>query len=108
MALMNGRNVNTNTDAVVSTVPLNSTTSVVIAAANPDRTFFHVNSDGSGDKDCWIRLYASSVDNLKQGFYLYETDKGINSWEMPPDNIYTGEISAIAEATPVTLNITEY
>lgn len=108
MALNRGRSINDNDTAEVNTYSLNSSTSTVIATANTERIFFHVNTDGSNDKDCWIRLYASSTDNTKQGIYLFEKEKGVNSWTMSADNIYTGEISAIAENTPVTLHVTEY
>ena len=103
-----GRNRNTNDTATVTTgFTLNSTTSTVISAANINRLMFHVNSDFS-DKACWIRLYASSDDNLKRGVFLHEKEKGVTHWDMPIDNIYTGEISAIAEEGAPIVYVTEY
>lgn len=103
-----GRNVNENDTAAVTTIVLNATTSTVIAAANPDRIFFHVNSGIEPDKACWVKLHAASVNDDKDGIILHEAGKGDNAWEMPPDNVYPGEISAIAEAIPCTVYVTEY
>jgi len=99
-----GRNRNMNDIAVsIAGVTINSSTSVLIAAANPNRIYFHVNNDSS-PKDSWIKLQPSSTDNDKKGIFL----SGSSSWEMQPDNIYTGEISAIRNKTTSTLYIKEY
>jgi len=104
-----GRNINRNDTADVKAgVALNSSTSVKIADANPDRIFFHVNNGVEPDKACWIKLHAEDEDDDKHGILVHEIGKGIGHWEMPPDNIYTGEISAIAEDTPCTVYVTEY
>ena len=108
MTLKTERTRNTNDVAIVSVgVTLNTATSVIIAAANPNRVFFHVNSDFP-DKACWIKLQAATVDNVKKGIFLNEKEKGITQWEMPSDNIYTGEISAIAEDGNPIAYVTEF
>ncbi len=108
MSRLTGRSKNTNdTAVVVAGITLNSSTTVVIAAANPDRLFFHVHSNFP-EKACWIKLQAASVDNVQKGIFLNEKEKGETSWEMPPDNVYTGEISAIADDGAPMVYVTEY
>jgi len=108
MTLKRGRTFNTNDEATVTAIVLNDTTSTMISSANVNRVFFHVNNGVEPDKACWIKLHAASVDNLKHGITIHEGQKGTGHWEMPADNIYTGEISAIADATPCTVYVTEY
>ncbi|MEE8289577.1 MAG: hypothetical protein V3R25_09210 [Nitrosomonadaceae bacterium] len=108
MTKITGRNKSTSDEADVGTgVTLNSTTSVVIAAANADRTFFHVDGNFS-EKASWIKLQAASIDDDKKGIWLNEKEKGGTSWTMPVDNIYTGEISGIADSGSPILYVTEY
>jgi len=108
MTFVIGRNTNRNdTASVPAGIILNATTSTVIAAANADRMFFHVDNNFS-DKAVWIKLQAASVDNDDKGIFLNEKEKGVTKWEMPPDNIYTGEISAIADDGNPTVYVTEY
>ena len=99
-----GRNRNTNDTAEISDgIPINQNTSTVIAPANPERSFIHINNDGE-NKESWIKLQAASIDNDMKGIFL----KGRSDWQMPMDNIYTGEISAIGAVGTSTLYITEY
>ena len=108
MAKTIGRTRNTTDIADVKDgVTLNSTTSTVIAEANPDRIFFFVDSNFS-DKASWVKLQAASVDDNKKGIFLHEKEKGKNDWKMPPDTIYTGEICAIADSGSPVLYVTEY
>ncbi len=108
MAKRIGRNINTDDEATVSSgITLNSTTSTVISVADPNRLFFFVDNNFS-DKASWIKLQAASVDNDKKGIFLNEKEKGKTSWAMPPDNIYTGEISAIADSGNPIIYVTEY
>ena len=108
MTLLVARNRNTNdTATVASGVTLNATTSTVIAVANPDRMYFYADNNFS-DKACFIKLQAASVDNDKKGIFLNEKEKGDTRWKMSPDNIYTGEISAIADSGSPTVFVTEY
>jgi len=108
MTLKIGRNKNENDESTISGgTTLNSSTSSVIAVANPDRIYFSVNSNFS-DKACWIKLQSATTDNDKKGIFLNEKEKGITMWEMPVDNIYTGEISAIADSGSPVVFVTEY
>lgn len=108
MPLKKGRNINSNDVAYISDpIELSKDISTVIAVANPDRIFFHVtNSDSK--KAAWVKLQPAIVDNEKKGIFLNKKDKPELSWTMPSDNIYTGEISAIADADDSTLHVTEY
>ena len=106
-----GRNRNTNdTDAISDAITLNSLVSVKIAGANPNRTFIRIDSALSV-RACWIKLQAASVDNDKKGILLNSQNPNSNqqiAWEMAFDNIYTGEICAIAESGAPSVHVTEY
>ncbi len=103
-----GRSRNVSDTAKLSpAIPLNSLTSTKIADANEDRIFFQVENNFS-EKQVWIKLQAASVDDEKKGIFLHKNVQGIGSWEMTPDNFYTGEISAIAEDGNPLVYITEY
>ena len=103
-----GRNRNTNDEAdVPDPIVLNITTSVVIAAANPKRTFIRIDND-SNDHGVWVKLQAASVDNTMKGIYLSKKQFGVTFWEMGFDNIYTGEICAVSETGTPQVYITEY
>lgn len=108
MAFKIERNINTNdTAAVNSGVTLNANTSVKIADANPDRIYLYITNDGATDA-VWIKLQATGDDNDKKGIYLNKKGTSPNIWEMPTDNIYTGEICAIADANTPIAYVTEY
>lgn len=99
---------NTNDTAVIGdAIALNINTSVKIADANPDRIFFYASNDGATEA-VWIKLQATGVDNDMKGIYLNKKGTSPNVWEMPPDNIYTGEICAIADANTPDVYVTEY
>ncbi len=113
-----GRNTNV-TDAadVKDPIVVNNTTSIVLAAANPERIFFHVSLGTALDNaGVFIKLQPASTDNDAKGITVGIVTMGaINvwdlEWEMPPDNIYTGEISAIGALTntsDVNIFVTEY
>jgi len=111
MTMHRGRNFNTNDVAAVTSVDLNSTTATKIADVNADRLTFHVNSNDENNA-VWIKLQAASVDNDKKGIFLARNiaaaGPGRSLYDMPTDNVYTGEISAISEAGTPTVYITEY
>ncbi len=108
MVIRIDRNRNTNDAAAVSTpIVLDAITSTTIAVANDERIFFQVNND-SANKEVWIKLQAASVDNDKKGIFLNKKGVAPASWEMPTDNIYSGEISAIADSGVSTVYVTEY
>ena len=102
-----GRNRNSNDEADTNSFLLNPTVAIIIQAANDDRMYFTVNNNAVG-KGVWIRLYPAAQDNIKHGIYLSEKEKDGNFWEMPADNVYTGEISAIANEVGSTVYTTEY
>lgn len=88
-------------------IPVTEHASIKIADANPDRQFFSVYTDAD-DLAVWIKLQPANADNDKKGI-LIETKPGTqNFWQMPSDNIYSGEISAIANFANVNLFTTEY
>lgn len=103
------RTRNTNDVAILPVgIVLNSTTSTTIRIENGRRIFFHVNNDAETVR-VWIKLQAASEDDEKKGILLRRfTDRGDHFWEMPTDNIYTGEISAISESGTPTVYVTEY
>lgn len=103
------RTRNTNTAALIPIgIALNSTTSTTIVSENERRIFFHVNNDAENVR-IWIKLQAASEDDDKKGITIRRfTDRGDHFWEMPTDNIYTGEISAIAESGTPIVYVTEY
>lgn len=110
MTLSIGRNRNSNDVADVKVgVELNSTTTTIIAAANPDRISFMVDNN-SNIKEAWIKLQPASTDDDKKGIFLARRvdASGETKWRMDPDNIYTGEISAIADSGSPLVYVTEY
>jgi len=103
MAKTIGRNTNTTDVATLSSaIALNSTTSVKVADALPDRINFTISNPEN--KDVWLKFQAASVDNDKKGIFVPKNA----FYEMPTDNIYTGEISAIAVSGTPSVYVTEY
>ena len=98
-----GRNLNTTDTATLgSAVALNSSTSIKLVDSLSDRIFFSLSN--TTNKDVWLKLQAANIDNDAKGIYV---PRG-GYWEMPADNIYTGEISAIAVSGTPSVYITEY
>ena len=115
MTIMIGRTSNKNDTATLSdAININATTSTKIADANDKRTCITICLEcGTGDACIYIKLQAASIDNDKKGIILFRvlSEDGSTAtltWEMKADNIYTGEISAIAEAGTHNLYVTEY
>jgi len=103
MALTIGRNTNTNDTAFVGGgITLNSSTTTTISTADANRIFFAVSTDSS--LAFWLKLQAASVDDDKDGLFM----PACAYWEMPTDNVYTGEISAIADSGSPKVYVTEY
>ena len=109
-----GRNVNSNDVATVTTYEINSVTATVISVSNPLRIAFSACLDSDiTSVDAFIRLYPAATDNIKRGEVLTRDTFGNSSlfrpsWTMTPDNIYTGEISAISLSGIVFIHVTEY
>jgi len=95
------RNENDTVD-ISSTIALNASTSTTITSSNTARIYFIFHNPSN--KNVWLKLQAASVDNDKKGIFV---EKG-GFWEMPPDNIYNGEISAIADVDAPGVYYTEY
>ena len=102
------RIVNTNDEAKIgSAITITSGVSVKIADANLNRIAFSVHTDGD-NQAVWIKLQPASIDNDKKGIWVEAKIGALNFWTMPSDNIYTGEISAIANGGNVNVFTTEY
>jgi hypothetical protein len=112
--VMIGRNTNTHDVATVTSVTVNSVTATTLAVANEKRIFFHVSLEpGVTNEDAFIRLYPAGTDDLSKGMVLSRDTFGNSNlfkpaWEMTPDNVYTGEISAISLNGTFNLLVTEY
>ena len=103
-----GRNRNVNETAVLSgPITINSSTSTVVVVANTNRIFLHI-SNNDNAIGFWLKLQAASVDDEMNGIFISSKVGSIPFWEMPADNIYTGEISAIAESGTFDIFVTEY
>lgn len=97
-----GRNVNHNPDAIVSSmISVGSVTSVTLAPANNTRIYLEITVR---KKDMWVKLQAASVDNIAKGISILRD----GSFEMTPDNMYTGEISGITDGGTAEIYVTEY
>lgn len=108
MTIRIDRNKNTNDTAAMSdAITLNSTTTTTIAAANPDRNYILIHNNSAATA-CWIKLQAASVDDDKKGIFIDKSVPVPSEWEMPVDNIYIGEISAISDSGSVDIFVTEY
>ena len=93
---------NKNKTATNSSVALNATTFTQLAAGNPNRLFFSVANDTS--VNVWVNLCtaADGVDNT--GIWL----PAGSIWQMSPDGVYTGEISAIAASGTPSVKVCYY
>lgn len=98
-----GRNINVNDTAILSSaIALNASTSVLVQAANTNRIFYAISNPEN--KDIWLKKQSAASDNDKKGIFV---PRG-GYWEMPADNIYTGEISAIAVSGTPNVYSVEY
>jgi len=98
---------NFNDEATVASVTLNSTTAVTVLAANQKRIYFDVNNDDSAN-GFWLRFYPASQDDIKHGIFITGKIGRRPFFEMKRDNIYTGEISAIAVTDAPTAYTTTF
>jgi len=98
-----GRNINTSDTAKLSAaVALNASTSTKIADAYATRIFFAITNNSN--KDIFLKLQVATLDNVSNGIVVYRK----SYWEMPVDNIYTGEVSAISDTGTPDVFVTEY
>ena len=113
MAKKIGSNRNVTDETTTATVTINSVTATTILAANADRMYARISLDsGSTNTECFVREYAAATDNNKAGEILVRITSGNDNLYKPmystmADNVYTGEISAIAVAGTFDLHIIE-
>ena len=95
---------NVNDTAIMSdAISLNNSTSVKLADINEDRMFITIHNKHNTAR-VWLKLQAASIDDDKKGIIISPDD----GWTMPVDNIYIGEISAIAASDSPDVYVTEY
>ena len=104
MARLAGRNINNNDVAVLTSVTLNSSTSTKVSDACSNGCRFSYTVENPSGQDVWIKFQAASVDNDKKGYFLAKR----SFRTMVVDNVYRGEVSAIAVSGTPTIFITEY
>ena len=93
MPLQIGKNRNTNDESNTSNFSLNVSTATKIKDAGGDFIFFSVTN--FSNREIWIKLQPAATDNLPNGI---EVPRNGGYWEMPADNVYIGEISAISDS----------
>ena len=114
MTLKQGRNINFNDVASVTTVTINSVTPTVIAVVNDKRICFSAFLEpGTVDVNAVIRYYPAAQDSTFQGYVLTRYTSGNNNLFRPDhkmdiDNPYYGEISAMSQNGTHNLYIIEY
>ncbi len=104
MAIRIEKTRNTNDEAVDvgASTALNSSTSTKIADSNSNRIFFSVSNNSN--KAIWLKLQPATTDNDHKGIYM----EPHSYWEMPVENTYIGEVSAISDSGTPTVYVTEY
>ena len=108
-----GSNRNFQDTTVTTTVGINSVTATTLLAPNPDRLWVRISMDsGITNEQAFVREYPAATDNLKKGEILMRDISSNHSLFKPcyytfTDNVYTGEISAIAVTGSFNLHITE-
>lgn len=90
MTFLRGRTFNTNDVAVVENeVEVTVNTAVTMLPANEKRLYVAITIL---DKDAFIRFMPASTDpSDRKGIFI----KKNTTYEMPTDNVYTGEVSII-------------
>ena len=89
MATVNSGRINSSDESVIQDYSIDAGVSTTIKTAGNDFIFWSVTNNSN--REIWIKLQAASVDNDAKGIRIQRNG---GYWEMPPDNIYTGEISA--------------
>lgn len=96
------------TATIGSSIVATSGAEVTLATSNPNRLFFGVSVDNDiypeQFQKVWIKLQSSGTDTINKGIMLSPG----GYWEMPVDNIYTGEISAMSQKKDINLYTNEY
>ena len=85
-----GRNINVDDTAIVnSMVETTDNNALTVLDANPDRLYVAISIKG---QDAFIRFIPAATDTSERKGIFIKKD---NTYELPTDNIYTGEISVI-------------
>ena len=97
------RNFNVKSSATLSSGITVSTVSVIAKVANTDRRYLSISVTGN---DIFIKHQSASVDNDEKGEMLGNGD----TWRMPVEAIYDGEVSCIKDGVGpnATIFVTEY
>lgn len=96
------RNKNTNDTSVISLPEsVGDVLSVKILDANDDRMYIAITAR---NKDIWLKLQPAATDDLKIGIFVPKDA----TYELHPDIIYTGEISAISQNAIALVYATEF
>lgn len=85
-----GRNINVDSTATVTTMAVTTNNNALtVLSSNEDRLYVAISIR---DEDAFIRFIPSATDpSERKGIFI----KKDNTYELPTDNIYTGEISVI-------------
>ena len=97
------RNFNQKSSATLSADITVSTVSILAKSANTDRRYLSISVETN---DVFIKLQAVSVDDDEKGIAVGDGE----TWEMPTDAIYTGEVCAIKDGVgpDAIIHVTEY
>ena len=97
------RNFNQKSSATLSDGITVSTVSILAKSANTDRRYLSISVETN---DVFIKLQAVSVDDDEKGIAVGDGE----TWEMPTDAIYTGEVCAIKDGVgpDAIIHVTEY
>lgn len=103
--LLVGNNRSTNDTAFLSeAIAVDDVTTTTLRAATTnenERIYFSITVLG---RSIWLKFQAASVDDDKIGIFVPRD----GYYEMPINNIYTGEISAICDNGTANVYVTEY
>lgn len=102
MAKIIGRTTNRNDTAdIADEIVVGNALSVTLVEANPTRIYVGISNL---NKDMFIKLQAATEDNDQKGIFV---PRG-TFYELPTDNMYTGEISGITVVGSTSVHVTEY
>jgi len=105
MALRTNRNINTNDTATIALAgSISGNVAVLCVSANDDRIYVAITVTKKG---AFVRLEPAATSNATRQGVLVSKDA---TYELPSDNMYTGEISIINIKTgdKPTFYVTEY
>ncbi len=91
----------TDVTTIVDKIDVSSSTSTLLLAANRGRIYIAISTQ---EQPIWLKLQAASVDNDKKGIFIPRNF----TYELHPDVIYTGEVSAITDTGTAEVYVTEF